>query len=117
MVFAALGILLFGFLITSLWNNLVPQLFGGPAISFWQALGLFALVRLVMFAVRPWGRWGYRGGRQSAWLRQRFEEKISRMTPEERERFRSQYSNRCGSFRYRKPQEESRIRTEEPANV
>ncbi len=28
-----------------LWNWLCPVLFGLPTISFWQALGLFALLR------------------------------------------------------------------------
>jgi hypothetical protein len=116
-IFAALGIGIFGFLVAGLWNFLIPELFGGPVINFWQALGLFLLVRIVMFSVRPWGRWRQRSGPRGAWLRKRFEEKISRMTPEEREQFRSQYANRCGGFRYRKPQEEPPVRTEEPANV
>lgn len=26
-----------------LWNGLIPELFGGPTITFWQALGLLFL--------------------------------------------------------------------------
>jgi hypothetical protein len=49
------GLVVLGFLIVLgllialpiqlLWNWLCPILFGLPAITFWQALGLFALVR------------------------------------------------------------------------
>lgn len=38
-----------------LWNLLIPEIFGLTSINFWQALGLFALARLLF------GRFG--GGR------------------------------------------------------
>jgi hypothetical protein len=37
--------LLCGLPIMWLWNWLCPQLFHLPTITFWQAIGLFALVR------------------------------------------------------------------------
>jgi hypothetical protein len=116
-VFAALGIALFGLLLMSLWNSLVPGLFGGPAITFGQALGLFVLSRILFLPFRAWGGWRPRGQRREGYFRKRFEEKLASMTPEERERFRSRYAACCGSRRSRTPQEELRVRTEEPANV
>lgn len=38
--------LLFGYLVQFLWNATLAELFGFPALSFWQALGLFVLAKL-----------------------------------------------------------------------
>jgi hypothetical protein len=91
---AILGMLLFvavgGALVVMLWNHLLPQLFGWPEISFWQALGLLALCRILF------GGFGFRGyGRSGAWDRagRRWEQ----MTPEERERFRQGARERWGA--------------------
>jgi len=82
---AILGIALFAFLggeiIRYLWNWLIPPLFGWHAVTFWQALGLLALCRILF------GRFG---GRGLAWSdnRRRFEARWKTMTPDERDRFR-----------------------------
>jgi hypothetical protein len=78
----ALFIALGGWVVMSLWNWLLPPLFGWPALTFWQALGLLALCRILF------GGFGFRGSRRS----RRWE----RMTPEERERFRQGMRSRCG---------------------
>ncbi len=64
-----------------LWNALIPSLFAGPLIGFWQAAGLLVLCRLLFGGFRPRG--GHPGWRQRAW-RSRWH----RMSPEERDRFR-----------------------------
>lgn len=90
---ALLGILLFmtlgGAVVMQLWNWLLPTLFGWHAITFWQALGLLMLCRILF------GRWGGRGYGRSRW-RHRMEERWERMTPEERDRFRQGLRGRCG---------------------
>ncbi len=43
---AALGFLL-GIAVMSLWNWLMPELFGLPEIGYWQAVGLFVLCHLL----------------------------------------------------------------------
>ncbi len=116
-VFAALGIALFGLLLMGLWNSLVPGLFGGPSITFGQALGLFVLSRILFLPFRSWIGWRHRRQSRGSYFRKRFEEKLASMSPEERERFRNRYADCCGSRRSRTPQEEVRMRTEEPANV
>ena len=75
-----------------LWNHLVPELFHGPALTFWQTLGLLVLSRILF------GGWG-RGGRGNfargrAW-KQRMEQRLASFTPEEREKFRQQMRSRC----------------------
>jgi hypothetical protein len=49
LAFVALGLLavfLIGYITMSLWNWLVPVLFNGPFITFWQALGLLLLSKI-----------------------------------------------------------------------
>jgi hypothetical protein len=70
-----------GTVVRLLWNWLMPSLFGAPIISFWQALGLLALCRILFGGIGPRGV-GHRAGG-------RFRERWHRMTPEERERFRA----------------------------
>jgi hypothetical protein len=82
-LFVALG----GEIVRLLWNWLLPSLFGWPRITFWQALGLLALCRILFGGLgggfrpspgrRMAGRWGH-------------------MSPEERERFRERIRERGG---------------------
>ncbi|MCB0481571.1 MAG: hypothetical protein KDC83_09070 [Flavobacteriales bacterium] len=39
--------ILFGYIIMSLWNWLMPELFDLPVISYWQAVGLFILAKFL----------------------------------------------------------------------
>jgi hypothetical protein len=94
---AIAGIIVFSFLggevVKLLWNWLLPPLFGFRQVTFWQAFGLLALSRILFGG---WGRGGGRGwGRDRA--RRRMLERWSRMTPEERERFREDM-RRCGGW-------------------
>jgi hypothetical protein len=78
-VFAIAAMIIAGFVTSGLWNVLMPPIFHLPAISFWQALGLLFLSRLLFGFGRGWGR----GMRRS-----RFVRGWNNLTPEERERFR-----------------------------
>jgi hypothetical protein len=75
-----------------LWNGLVPVLFHGPVVGFWQAVGLLLLSRILFFG-GPGGRFG--GGRRNRW-RRGFRERWEKMTPEEREKMRERWGDRCG---------------------
>jgi hypothetical protein len=85
----ALFIALGGAVVMNLWNWLLPPLFGWGQITFWQALGLLALCRILFggFGLRGPGRYNFR---------RRMAERWERMTPEERERFRQGMRSRCG---------------------
>ena len=85
---AGVAIALFGFVTTHLWNWLMPGLFGWKLISFWQAVGLVVLTRILFggFHGRPGGR-HWRGRMMERW---------EQMTPEEREKFRAGMGRRCG---------------------
>ena len=90
---AILGMLLFiaigGEVVRQLWNWLLPPLFGWPQITFWQALGMLALCR-ILFGGSGWH------GRVRSNIRRRMEERYEHLTPEERERFRQRIRERCG---------------------
>ena len=88
-VIAALAVAVFGFMVMGLWNWLAPAVFGLRTITFWQALGILILSKILFGGFR--GRPGYGGH----W-RRRMSERWQQMTPEEREKFRQGISHRCG---------------------
>ena len=87
LAFVALG----GVVVQQLWNWLLPTLFAWPALTFWQALGLLALCR-ILFGGRGM-RWS-RGGSRSSW--RGWGRRWQAMTPEERERVRQRMRARWG---------------------
>ena len=92
-LFVPLGIALFVFvggeIVMHLWNWLAPMLFGWRQLTFWQAVGLLVLCRILF------GSHGFRGGHRSR-FRERMAERWERMTPEEREKARQRWG-RCGA--------------------
>jgi len=88
LLFGVLAVAVLGFVTMTLWNWLMPDLFGWRAIGFGQALGLLILSRLLLG--------GFHGGpgRHMRW-RHRMRERWEQMTPEERERFRESLRG-CG---------------------
>ena len=79
----------FGFVVMSLWNWLAPAVFGGRAITFWQAFGLLILARILV------GGLGGGHGDDKHW-RRRMMDRWEKMTPEEREAFRQGLRDSCG---------------------
>ena len=92
-VFVGIGAVVLGLVVMLLWNALIPDLFKGPELTFWQAVGLLALSHILL---RGWGRWRYANGWHHDRWRRKFDEKLAAMTPEEREKFREEWKNRCG---------------------
>ncbi len=94
-VFITIALSVFGFAVMALWNALVPEVFKGPVLTFWQAVGVLVLSHLLL---RGWAPWRYGNGwRRERW-RRRFEEKLAAMTPEEREKFKEEWKRRCGWY-------------------
>lgn len=90
--FAALFVTIAGFVTMSLWNWLMPMLFHLPLLTFWQALGLLLLSRILTGGFGRGGRGGWARGR--AWKRQMVQ-RMEAFSPEEREKFRQQMRSRC----------------------
>lgn len=91
--FPLIGIAIFtlaGFSVMLLWNNLLPEILGVKAITFWQAIGIFILSKILFGFGKGGGRMG------SSWKRRRMEERVKHMTPEEREQFKEKMQHwRC----------------------
>lgn len=83
-----------GQIVKLLWNALLPALFGLPAITFWQALGLLVLCRILF------GGFGLHNG--GSHYRRRWEA----MTPEERERIRERMRTRRQRWGFGTPSSE-----------
>jgi hypothetical protein len=87
---AIVGIILFiaigGGIVMLLWNWLLPPLFAWKTITFWQAVALLALSRILF------GRSGFGHRARGPW--RRGPGGWSRMTPEEREKWREMLRER-----------------------
>jgi len=82
-------ITLVSFIVMRLWNWLTPALFGWHVITFWQALGILILSKILFAGLRG------RPGPHMYW-RRRMMERWAHMTPEEREKFRASMRGGCG---------------------
>ncbi|QJD95614.1 hypothetical protein HH214_06885 [Mucilaginibacter robiniae] len=91
-IIAAAFLTIISFIVMQLWNNLLPDILHVSTITFWQAMGIFILCK-ILFGFGRGGRFG--GG--TPWMRNRMAEKFKNMSPEDREKFREQFSrHRCG---------------------
>ena len=80
----------FSAVVMLLWNAILPEVIGVKSISFLQAVGILLLSK-ILFG-------GFRGGgaaRRQKWMT--MQQKMTAMTPEEREKFKSEWRNRCGN--------------------
>ena len=84
LLFIAIG----GEVVLQLWTWLLPPIFGWRQITFWQAVGILALCRILF------GGFGHHGFHRSN-FRRRMAERWEHMTPEERERFRQGMRRGC----------------------
>lgn len=98
-IFAVLFLAIGGFITMGLWNWLIPLLFHGPELTFWQTVGLLILSKILF------GGFGHRGGRRD-WKREKcmhwkekfgdnwkekMEEKFKGMSDEEKEKFKQNF--------------------------
>ncbi len=100
-LFATVAVAVVSFVVMTLWNVLMPGIFAVRAISFWQAVGLLVLSKLLFGSFRP-----YRGG-GPRW-RRRMLERWEQMTPEEREKFKQGMRRGCGPPKRRSAKHRSR---------
>jgi hypothetical protein len=85
-LFAVVASAVLGFVVKSLWNALLPPIFGWHTITFWQGLGMFVLSKILFGGFhRHGGRNRWRPGMKDRW---------EHMTPEDREKFLK--GMRCG---------------------
>lgn len=86
-VLGVLAILTFG--VYELWNHVLTEVLGVKAITYWQALGLLVLAR-ILFGGFPGRRGGPFGPR---WRRHPMVEHWQSLTPEQREEMRRRFGD------------------------
>ena len=95
-----IAVLAIGLVTYYLWNWLVPTLFNGPEITYFQALGILLLSKILF-----WGLGGKKyhshgtmhEASEHPW-KSRFNEKFSDMSPEEREAFKKKLKDKWCSW-------------------
>lgn len=85
----AVAAALLGLVVMCLWNWLLPGIFGMKVISYWQAMGLLILSRILLGGIHRHHHPGFHH-------RKHMFERWERMTPEERERFRQGFRRNWG---------------------
>lgn len=85
-----LAFFIFGYVTMYLWNWLMPDLFNLKTIDFTQAIGLVILSKILLggMHMRSGGGWGQKKFWKAKW---------ESMTPEEREKFKTEFAVRCKS--------------------
>lgn len=79
----------FSYIVMLLWNAILPDITNVKTISFWQSMGLLVLSK-ILFS-------GFGGGPgKRRHFRERMQEKWQAMTPEQREKFKQEWKDRCG---------------------
>ena len=81
----------FVYIVMSLWNWLIPDLFNGPHITFWQACGLILLSKILFGGFKGGSHKHHKAdwGPGKGW-KSRFKE----MSPAEREAFKEKWRNK-----------------------
>lgn len=103
------GLFLFTWVVMLLWNNILPEVITSVKdISYFQAMGILVLSKILFggFGRRNSGGWR----NKEKWMDMK--EKFSGMTPEEREKFKAEWKNKCGSRWSMRP-----AKTEPPTDI
>ncbi|MEI7830401.1 MAG: hypothetical protein WCI31_11555 [Prolixibacteraceae bacterium] len=100
----AAGVFVFGSAVMLLWNNLLPAVFGIGTITFWQAIGILVLSKILFGGFSG----GHRHGRSICRCQcncncngncdcrsDHHNEKWMNLTPEEKEKMKSEWKDRC----------------------
>src|SRR6266700_1511225 len=89
----ALGVFIFGEVVMILWNGVLAPVLNVHPVTFWQALGILALSKVLFSSFN--GRGG--GPGRYAWKKRKMKN-WKDMTPEEKEKFKGQWRDYCGRW-------------------
>lgn len=88
-LFAIAAIFAFGLVVMLLWNALLPAVLGVSTVTYWQALGILVLSKILFGGFGPGRR---RCGRRPS---SHFRERFRNMSDEEKEMFKEEWRKRC----------------------
>jgi len=86
----AAGVFIFGSVVMLLWNAIIPAVFGLKVITFWEALGILILSK-ILFG----GFGGGRGHRRCHNHAHSHGGRFMHLSPEEREKMKAEWRGRC----------------------
>ena len=92
---------IFAWIFMLLWNWLIPVLFNGPILTYWQALGLLVLTK-ILFGFGGKKHWGQGNNH---W-KQKWRDKCASMSHEERNRIKNHFMHKW-NCKYDEHQEEN----------
>ncbi len=101
-IFVVLFLSIGGFIVMQLWNSLIPLLFHGPELTFWQTIGLLILCKILFGG---FGRSRWKGRDDKGWRGMRYEkrcdewkekmkDKMEGMSEEDREKFKEKFGKK-----------------------
>ena len=90
-LFMISGLFFISGIVMLLWNSILPSVLGVPALTYWQAMGIFALCRILFGSFRM-GKHHAHHPEGKAFLHRKF----MNMSEEERNAFREEWKSRCG---------------------
>ena len=106
-VIGPLAILVFGGIVMWLWNNVLAEVLHISTVTFWQALGILVLSKILFGSFSG----GSSSRRNYSW-KQRMQKKWAAMTPEEREQFKARW--REGKWGYKPWEDNDSTRQHQP---
>ena len=86
-----IGLFTVSAIVMLLWNAILPYVSGLLPLSYWQAMGIFVLSRILFSGFHFRGHHGHRPPFMHPSIKDRF----MSMSDEEREQFRNQWKQRC----------------------
>ncbi len=111
-LFAIAALFLGGLAVMLLWNAILPEVTGVKILTYWQALGLLVLSRILFGGWRGNKHGGQIGHRPDFRKHAEWREKWRNMSTEERIKFKQEWRERC-----RRPNEDEKKRPNEGENV
>jgi len=90
---AIAALFLFSAIVMGLWNAILPNVLPVKSVSYWQAMGILVLSKILFSGFRGSGGRGKFG--RSGELRDKFRN----MSEEERQRFKEEWKQRCSMRR------------------
>ena len=90
---AAAGLALLAWVVMLLWNGVLAKVVQVSVVTYWQALGLLVLSKILFGGFRGKG-----GDYKNHW-KAKMEQKLSGLSEEEREKIKEEWRNRCNMWK------------------
>ena len=90
LIIGPLAIFIFGTVVQWLWNNVLATIVNVHTVTFWQALGILVLSKILFT--------GFMGGGSRRYYQRRMMRDWDKLSPEEKEKFRQDWRDRCGPW-------------------